>query len=83
MTTTPLRAKHGYYQQVHTMRSIVESLQAFHREHGYTPTKLDWECSRPVGAAHEYTIRRRYGSWNQAVMAAGLEPNTVGRKKAR
>jgi hypothetical protein len=50
---------------------VVERLQAWSHEHGRAPTLEEW---RRAGARHPSaaTVRRLFGSWNAALVAAGF-----------
>ena len=69
------------YMRLYEDDEILDHLRAWHRAEGSTPTKIQWERCRPRFAPNEFTIRSRFGSWNGAILAAGLEPNNVGRKR--
>lgn len=59
------------------------------RRHGAIPAAIDWDPSRARATGQDWraqrfeedryvnaaTVRRRFGSWNAAVRAAGFEPN--------
>ena len=57
---------------------VVERLQAWAHEHGRPPTLEEW---RRAGARHPSaaTVRRLFGSWNAALVAAGFEKRPPGR----
>ncbi len=56
---------------------VVERLQAWAHEHGRPPTLEEW---RRAGARHPSaaTVRRLFGSWNAALVAAGFEKRPPG-----
>ena len=49
--------------------TIIKSLQIFAKENGKTPTTREWN-----GTPHSSVIRRKFGTWNKALEAAGLTP---------
>ena len=55
----------------------MERLQAWAHEHGRPPTLEEW---RRAGARHPSaaTVRRLFGSWNAALVAAGFEMRPPG-----
>ena len=53
---------------------IVEALRAWARTHGFAPSSSDWETS-----PDRNIISSRFGGWNAALAAAGLEPRFVRR----
>lgn len=49
---------------------ILRALREFAEKHGRSPTHAEWEVSRL--RPNVITIRRRFGSWNEALRQAGL-----------
>lgn len=62
--------------------AIIAALQAFHARYARTPSIGDATAGLvPFGKT---TVIRRFGRWNKAIVAAGLEPRRVpGRRRAR
>lgn len=58
-----------------TRDRIVEAIQAWHRNTGTTPKVSDWRQATPFAPAHA-TVTKRFGSWNQAIEAAGFVGRT-------
>ena len=56
---------------------ILDALQAYHRQHGTSPTRPAWE--RLGLSPNSRTIETRLGSWNAALAAAGLPPSRIRR----
>ena len=56
---------------------VVERLQSWAHEHGRPPTLEEW---RRAGTRHPSaaTVRRLFGSWNAALVAAGFEMRPPG-----
>ena len=60
---------------VWTRAAIIDALQRWAAEHGRTPAKTrDWKCGTADHPA-SLTVDRAFGSWNAAIVAAGLAPN--------
>lgn len=53
---------------------IIESILLFVEEHGKVPVRRDFDKSKGKYPGRE-TIRRHFGSWNNTIEAAGLNPN--------
>lgn len=61
-----------------TRERIIAALQAWAQEHGRTPAKIgDWRHATPDHPA-AITVDVRFGSWNNAILEAGLPPNRPG-----
>lgn len=69
-----------------TKDAVVHALAEWSRQTGSTPTASDWGSCGGAEGNHKWlrdfprwpshrTVRRLFGSWNTAVMAAGLTPN--------
>ena len=52
-----------------TAEEILVDIKAFYRRNGRIPLKLEYK--------HSKAARLRFGTWNKAVIAAGLNPNPV------
>lgn len=50
---------------------LADALQKAAESLGRTPTSSDFQCGQEIG---HMTYYRRYGSWDAALEAAGLEP---------
>ena len=62
-----LKCKHE--SQIITKKEIIKLIQNFHKKEGRIPLKREF---------HNYHASRlRFGTWNEAVKAAGFEPNPV------
>jgi len=60
---------------------ILYSLRDYEMVTGYTPTRKAWDSSNLVRSGRMVSSRqviRRFGSWNTAIEAAGLEANQPG-----
>lgn len=64
---------------VWTQEKLIAALQSFAREHGRPPAYSDFACSRPAGS----TIIAAFGSWSEAMRAAGFEPRPQGGPQPR
>jgi hypothetical protein len=51
---------------------IIGALEAWAEEHRRSPTWADW-LPRAPERPHPCTVRRKFGTWNRALAAAGLE----------
>lgn len=72
-----------------TPAAIVSALQTWHARYGETPRGLDWDPARARSAGQPWraerfeagdwptlaVVRRQFGRWSDAVLAAGLEPH--------
>jgi hypothetical protein len=52
---------------------IVGLIREWAAQHGEPPTSKDWEKAAP-GRPCTHTVAGRFGSWSQAIRAAGFEP---------
>ena len=77
--TTPPAANRGGRPREYSDEVMIHELQAFAREEGRVPAQGDFRLRRPNVAAY----KRRFGSWGNALRAAGMEPAWGrGRKRA-
>lgn len=67
--STP-RAKHW------TKEEIIQLLQKWHAEHGLSPARNEWERDREY--PHPSTVTKHFGSWSDAIRAAGFLPLPTG-----
>jgi hypothetical protein len=60
--------------------AILLAIVRHHHETGTTPTARQW---RSAGKTHPsaQTVREHFGSWDEAIRAAGFKPRGVGRPK--
>jgi len=56
------------YKQQYTKKDLLNEIKSFHKKHGRIPLKR--EMVRRI-------FRQHFGTWNNAIVAAGLEPNPV------
>jgi Homing endonuclease associated repeat len=65
-----------------TRETIVYALELWHRRHLCSPTVAEW---RLAGESHPSatTVRAVFGSWNSAIVAAGLRPRRPGEWRRR
>lgn len=70
--------RHGF---AWTEETILYAIDLWHRRHLQAPTSEDWKCA---GADHPHrsTVARVFGSWNAAIVAAGLLPRTPGHRRS-
>jgi hypothetical protein len=52
--------------------SIVAAIRAWERTYGHPPTQREWQPA-PDGCPNQYTVLREFGSWGDAIVAAGFE----------
>jgi hypothetical protein len=58
-----------------TNELIIEAIQEWHLEHGDIPGANDWaKTDRPDWCPATNTVYRNFGSWNNAIVAAGFTP---------
>jgi hypothetical protein len=72
-----LRAGAGRVHRSWEESEMIDALGAWADQHGRSPEFTDWffnDADRPTS----HTVRRRFGSWPQALKYAGLE--SAGRK---
>ena len=55
-------------------QEIVEALRSWAQEHGLVPLSTEWDA-----APHADVIAKRFGSWNAALNAAGLQSRFIRR----
>ncbi len=60
-----------------TPDTIVYAITLWHRRHNRLPLRREWE---KAGEDHpsNMTVRRVFGSWNEAIHAAGFKPRPRG-----
>lgn len=63
-----------------TPERIVEAIQAFHTAHGRPPTAVERLAGRIPDFPSVGTVQDEFGSWNEGICAAGLEPLPSGHK---
>ena len=63
--------------RIYTDEALIKMLRSMAKKRGRTPGKRD-NCG-----ADERIFRERFGSWNNAVVAAGLKPNSCGQHMTR
>jgi len=61
------------YPRTYSDEALLADLRAFADDLGHAPTTREMETDGPYSAT---TYQRRFGSWNAAVEAAGLEPES-------
>lgn len=59
---------------------LADALRAYAAEHGHSPTFKTWKRDRPPGAPSVKRYLARHGTWRAALIAAGLPPNSTGRR---
>ena len=59
----------------YTEAELIKKLIDFSKELGHTPTQLDTELSENMPAIN--TFRKTFGTFNNALIAAGLNPNKI------
>lgn len=62
-------------KQQFTAEELIEDLQAFAEELGHSPSSYEMDNDGPH-APHTY--RREFGSWDEALAAAGIDPVSRG-----
>src|SRR4051794_21683112 len=60
--------------------AILAAIQHSAAEHGRPPTSSEWLVNRPPGVPSVYVVQIRFGSWANAVEAAGFPRPHLGRK---
>ena len=63
-------SRSAHFNRRYTDNELLSIIKNFHKERGRIPTKRDlpnWDS----------TFRRYFGSWNNAIAAAGFKPSTV------
>jgi hypothetical protein len=55
---------------------IVDAMRMFHEEHGYPPRAGDWKRALPT-YPDPGTVSRHFGSWAQALQAAGFQVRRI------
>lgn len=62
--------------------TVVAAVYRWRFEHGCLPRENDWRWPTPEWPGRA-TVRRLFGSWNGAIVAAGYEPRTARMKQRR
>ena len=57
----------------YTNEQLLEMIRAFERRHGHTPSHAD--CRAKNGLPSSTTFAKIWGNYNNAIRAAGFEPN--------
>ncbi len=57
-----------------TEHRIIQAVQNWTRLHGRIPTLSDWTMAT-VDHPSQKTVRERFGTWNEAILAAGYQPH--------
>ena len=63
-----------------TKIAITEAIHDWVRIRGYVPTTKEWDSCRSKEFPSSPTVKNKFGSWNQALMAAGYNPRSRGRR---
>lgn len=63
------RLKPYQYKKRYTKQSLINEIQMFHNRYGRIPLKQEFNSRR--------IFRTYFGSWNNAILAAGFKPNPV------
>lgn len=66
---TPAAPRRGRPRR-YTSEAMLEELRVFFETHGRVPSQVDFNIRRPNTSVY----KRRFGSWGDALRAAGLEP---------
>jgi hypothetical protein len=61
---------------MYTREELLDAIERYVDEFGERPSATD--ISAAEGYPSSYTFRNRFGSWNDALQAAGLDPNQPG-----
>ena len=64
--------------RVHSTEEMLQALREFREVHGRVPSQVDFNIRRPNASVY----KRRFGSWGDALRAAGMEP-VYGRPRKR
>jgi hypothetical protein len=57
-----------------TRETIIAAIRRWTEEHGSPPLIRDWQPNGPDYAPSANPVIRLFGSWNEAIQAAGLNP---------
>lgn len=61
-----------------TRRQIISHIRAWVKEHGEPPDSDEWNAPRGRGFPSTASVRRHFGTFNEAIIAAGFEPRKIG-----
>lgn len=64
-----------------TREAIVDCVQAWHAAWGRPPRAHEWNARSAARWPQPDTVRRHFGSWSEAIKAAGYTPDRRGRPK--
>ncbi len=67
---------------VHTPSSVLDAMWQWNQDHGKPPSAIEWAKAGP-GHPTSTTVQKLFGSWNNAIYAAGFEPIPRGRWMGR
>lgn len=64
-----------------TQADVVKAMHRFYNEFGKTPTSKEFATNNNYPS--DSTVKRLFGTWNKAVLAAGLTPTAKGNNEGR
>lgn len=65
-----------------THRMVVAAIRRWARETGRPPRSLEWGCAGPWWPS-SHVVVKLFGTWKDAIRAAGFEPPAAGRPSLR
>jgi hypothetical protein len=75
-------ARHGRHEA--RRAELVKALRTWAEQHdGRAPTTSEWTLTRPAGAPSDGSARDLFGTWNEALSAAGLTARMPGHRDDR